>query len=356
MQRGVALKAFNSFAVEARAERLVELREASELPAMLELLRAHPPITILGGGSNLLFTRDPPGTVLRVALAGRRIVEVGHDSALIEAAAGENWHQLVQWSLAQGLYGLENLSLIPGSVGASPIQNIGAYGVELRECFDSLDAVSLDDGHRRRFDAAECAFGYRDSVFKHASGHRWLITAVRLRLSRQPRLRLDYGEIRDELRAMAIQAATAHDVARAVCAIRRRKLPDPAQIGNAGSFFKNPLVPAGFAERVRQAHPGLPVYPLSSSTVAAPAGTTSGADTSGPAPAPPVKLSAAWLIDQCGWKGYREGDAGVHESHALVLVNHGHASGAQILALAERIRDSVRQRFSVELEREPVVV
>lgn len=336
LRRAASLKALNTFGVEARADRLLELRDAADLPAALDLLRAHPPALVLGGGSNLLFTRDPPGTVLRVMLAGRRLLDEAGDDVRVEAAAGENWHAFVGWTIDQGLSGLENLSLIPGSVGASPVQNVGAYGVEVRDCFDSLDAVSLRDGAARRFDAADCAFGYRDSVFKHPEGSQWLITAVRFRLSRVPRLRLDYGELRDELRTLGVASPGAQDVADAVCAIRRRKLPDPASIGNAGSFFKNPIVDRALAERLRAGHPGLPIYPGDSPATA--------------------KLSAAWMIDRCGWKGHREGDAGVHAQHALVLVNHGHASGAQILALAERIRESVRQRFGVELEREPVVV
>lgn len=336
VRRAVSLKALNSFGVEARAERLVELGAAADVPAALELVREHPPALVLGGGSNLLLTRDPPGTVLRVMLGGRRLLAETGDDVLVEAAAGENWHAFVGWTLAQGLGGLENLSLIPGSVGASPVQNVGAYGVEVRDCFDSLDAVSLRDGAARRFDASDCAFGYRDSVFKRPGGSQWLITAVRFRLSRAPRLKLDYGELREELRALGVASPGARDVADAVCAIRRRKLPDPASIGNAGSFFKNPVVDRARADRLRAANPGMPVYPGTCATDA--------------------KLSAAWMIERCGWKGYRDGDAGVHERHALVLVNHGNASGAQILALAERIRESVRQRFGVELEREPVVV
>ena len=336
LRRAASLKALNTFGVEARADRLLELRDAADLPAALELLRAHPPALVLGGGSNLLFTRDPPGTVLRVMLAGRRLLDEAGDDVRVEAAAGENWHAFVGWTIDQGLNGLENLSLIPGSVGASPEQNVGAYGVEVRDCFDSLDAVSLHDGTARRFDAADCAFGYRDSVFKHPEGSHWLITVVRFRLSRAPRLRLDYGELRDELRTLGVASPGARDVADAVCAIRRRKLPDPASIGNAGSFFKNPIVDRALAERLCAGHPAMPIHPGDSPATA--------------------KLSAAWLIDRCGWKGHREGDAGVHAQHALVLVNHGHASGAQILALAERIRESVRQRFGVELEREPVVV
>jgi UDP-N-acetylmuramate dehydrogenase len=335
LHRAASLKALNSFAIDVRAERLLELHEVADLPAALDALRAHPPALVLGGGSNLLFTRDPPGTVLRIALQGRRVLAERSGDVLVEAAAGENWHAFVEWTLAQGLSGLENLALIPGSVGASPIQNIGAYGVEMREHFDSLDAVSLPDGARRRFAAADCAFGYRDSVFRHAQGAHWLITAVRFRLPRTPRLRLDYGEIRDELRERGIAAPAPLDVARAVSAIRRRKLPDPAVLGNAGSFFKNPLVDRALAERLRAEHPGMPLHPGTSPDSA--------------------KLSAAWLIDRCGWKGHRDGDAGVHATHALVLVNHGQASGAQILALAERIRESVRQRFGVELEREPAL-
>ena len=356
VRRDASLKAFNSFAIEARAERLVELREPGELPAALDLLREHPPAAILGGGSNVLITRDLPGTVLQVALAGRRVLGEAPHGVLVEAAAGESWHAFVQWTLAQGLSGLENLSLIPGSVGASPIQNIGAYGVEMRERFDSLDAVSLRDGTARRFDAAECAFGYRDSAFKHLGGGEWLITAVRFRHSRTPLLRLDYGEIREELRAMGIASPTPPDVARAVCAIRRRKLPDPVEIGNAGSFFKTPVVAAGLAERLRQAWPELPVHPAVPATPAISTTPAAPPSPDGPAAAAAAKLSAAWLIERCGWKGHRDGDAGVHERHALVLVNHGHASGAQILALAMRIRESVRQRFGIELETEPVVL
>ncbi len=336
VRRAVSLKALNSFGVDARAERLVELRDPAELPAVLALLRERPPALVLGGGSNLLFSRDPPGTVLRVMLGGRRVLGERAGETLVEAAAGENWHGFVEWTLGLGLNGLENLSLIPGTVGAAPVQNVGAYGVEVCERFDSLDAVSLPDGALRRFDAGDCSFGYRDSVFRHGADAQWLITAVRFRLSRTPRPCLDYGELRDELRARGVASPGAREVADAVCAIRRRKLPDPAEIGNAGSFFRNPVVERARAEQLARAHSGMPVYPGISPATA--------------------KLSAAWMIDRCGWKGWRDGDAGVHERHALVLVNHGNASGAQIVALATRIRESIRQRFGIELEPEPVVV
>ena len=336
VRHAVSLKALNTFGIDARAGHLVELRAVADLAATIALLHAHPPVLVLGGGSNLLFSRDPPGTVLRVMLGGRRLLGERDGEVLVEAAAGQNWHSFVDWTLAQGLNGLENLSLIPGSVGAAPVQNVGAYGVEVCERFDSLDAVSLRDGTARRFDATDCGFGYRDSVFRREAGPPWLITAVRFRLTRTPQLQLDYGELRDELRARGIASPGAREVADAVCAIRRRKLPDPAEIGNAGSFFRNPVVDRARARQLAAAHPGLPLYPGSSPATA--------------------KLSAAWMIDRCGWKGHRDGDAGVHQRHALVLVNHGHASGAQILALAMRIRESVRRQFGIDLEPEPVVV
>jgi UDP-N-acetylmuramate dehydrogenase len=329
------LDALNTFGIAARARTLWRLDQVADLPAVIAALRDDPagPPLVLGGGSNLLLTGDVDRPVLQVALRGRRVLADDGERVLVEAAAGESWDGLVRWSLAQGAAGLENLALIPGTTGAAPIQNIGAYGVELRDCFESLDAIDLRDGAARRFDAAECAFGYRDSVFKHAGAGHWLVTAVRLRLSRRATLRLDYGDLREELARAGVGAPSASDVADAVSTIRRRKLPDPAVLGNAGSFFKNPVVDAAFAAALRAREPGLPAWPDGRR----------------------VKLSAAWMIDRCGWKGHRDGDAGVHAAHALVLVNHGHASGAQLLALARRIRDSVRERFGVALEPEPVI-
>ncbi|TXL63755.1 UDP-N-acetylmuramate dehydrogenase [Zeimonas arvi] len=329
-----SLKALNSFGVAARAARLITLDDPADLDAALALIARAPRALVLGGGSNLLLAADFEGTVLRIALRGRRIVfDEGH-AAIVEAAAGENWHDFVCWSLDQGLSGLENLSLIPGTVGASPIQNIGAYGVEMRERFDSLEAVDRRSGERRRLLAGDCRFGYRDSIFKHPEGAHWIVLSVRFRLSRRFEPRLDYGELRAELAG----ARDAGAVAAAVIAIRRRKLPDPVVLGNAGSFFRNPVVDAAQADALARRHPDMPRYPADDDR------------------SPGVKLSAGWLIDRCGWKGFREGDAGVHDRHALVLVNHGAATGAQLLALAERIRDSVRERFGVELEPEPTIV
>jgi UDP-N-acetylmuramate dehydrogenase len=332
-----SLKALNTFRIDARARLLVVLREPRDIEPGMALARRHGDPLLLGGGSNLLFTGDVvERPVLHLRLDGRRagVDLASADEVVVEAAAGEDWDGFVRWTLAQRLYGLENLVSIPGTVGAAPIQNIGAYGVELRERFDSLDAFHLTSGERRRFDAADCGFGYRDSVFKHGDGRQWLVATVRFRLSRTGSLRLDYGEIREQLAATGVTAPTAADVAGAVAAIRRRKLPDPAVIGNAGSFFKNPVVDASVAAALRAADPSLPAWPAGER----------------------IKLSAAWMIERCGWKGFRDGDAGVDERHALVLVNHGRASGRQILALANRIQASVEQRFRVRLEPEPVLV
>lgn len=355
-QRGVSLRAFNSFGVEARAARLIEVDNEADLVRLALGLRGGAAPLVLGGGSNVLFTRDPPMPVVRIAMHGRRILSEDTHGVLVEAGAGENWNDFVGWTLSQALGGLENLSRIPGTVGASPIQNIGAYGVEMREHFDSLDAVSLLDGTRRRFESAECRFGYRDSVFRHAEGSGWAIVAVRFRLARDAPLQLDHGEIRAELRDAGILHPGARDVARAVSAIRRRKLPDPASIGNAGSFFRNPLVDPSLADALSTKYPEMPRF-LVNASASRPAERTGEAAGRGAAPDDVrVKLSAGWLIERCGWKGFREGDAGVHERHALVLVNHGAASGAQIAALARRIAESVRERFGIPLEPEPTIV
>jgi UDP-N-acetylmuramate dehydrogenase len=326
----------NTFGIRATARVVWRLHDLDDLPALLDALRDDPegPPLVLGGGSNLLITGDLRRPVLQVATAGRRVLARDGDAVIVEAAAGEPWDALVRWTLAQGAAGLENLALIPGTVGAAPIQNIGAYGVELREHFESLDAVDLTSGARRRFDADDCAFGYRDSVFKRPGGERWLITAVRFRLSGRAAPRLDYGEIRTELARTGVADPTPVEVADAVAAIRRRKLPDPATLGNAGSFFRNPLVDATTARVLREREPELPAWPAGDR----------------------VKLSAAWMIERCGWKGHRDGDAGVHAAHALVLVNHGGASGAQLVVLARRIRESVAARFGVLLDAEPVLV
>ncbi len=334
IESDVPLAGFNSFGVAAVAGQLATLRDTRELPALLRWLGSGPAAQVLGAGCNTLLATGYIDRILRVALAGRRVVADDGRRVLIEAAAGEDWPALVEWTLAEGLCGLENLSLIPGSVGAAPIQNIGAYGAELAEHFESLDAVDLDTGERRRFTGADCRFGYRDSAFKSPDHRNWLILSVRLALSRTLEPRLDYGDIRKEL-AHAGAPISARAIADAVIALRRARLPDPAVLGNAGSFFKNPIVDTATLERLRERHPELPAWPAGQGL---------------------AKLPAAWLIERDGWKGHRDGDAGVHERHALVLVNHGRASGAALLALATRIQHAVLARFGVKLEAEPLIL
>jgi len=331
------LDARNTFGVAATAPLLVEASDAAALPELFgyAMLREGP-VLVLGGGSNLLFAGDPPGVVLSLATRGIALLSDDGRDAVVRADAGVGWHDLVLWTLGHGLCGLENLALIPGTVGAAPIQNIGAYGVEVRERIRAVEAYDRRAGRFVRFDAADCGFAYRDSRFKQAPDAH-VVTAVEFALSRTFEPRLGYAGIDEELQAMGIDGAPrAAQVAEAVIRIRRRKLPDPAVLGNAGSFFKNPIVPSAQAEALAGAHPGMPLF------------RGAGDDTR--------KLSAAWLIDQCGWKGQRDGDAGVAASHALVLVNHGHASGAQLLGLARRIAASVQARFGVAIEPEPRIV
>lgn len=331
------LKPLNTFGMDVRARVFCQLDTLAELPALL----ASPayqagPVLWLGGGSNLLFTRDYPGLVVKLALRGIRLLEQNGDEVIVEAAAGENWHAFVQHTLDQGCYGLENLSLIPGTVGASPIQNIGAYGVEVKDHIHQVICADLENGGAPlTLSAAECRFGYRDSVFKHEAAGRLLVVAVRFRLSRTPRLRTGYGDIQQELAAAGVTTPTPLDVSAAVVRIRSSKLPNPAELGNAGSFFKNPVVPTEQAQALLERHPALPHYPAADGK---------------------TKLAAGWLIDQCGLKGHRDGDAGVHARQALVLVNYGAASGEQMRALAAKVRAEVKLRFGVELEPEPIIL
>ncbi|MDX5372628.1 MAG: UDP-N-acetylmuramate dehydrogenase [Pseudomonadaceae bacterium] len=335
LQESISLKAFNTFGVDVRARLFAEAGSDDEVrQALAEAERRGLPLLPIGGGSNLLLTGDVEALVLRMASRGLRIVEDDGERVLVEAEAGEPWHPFVLWSLERGLSGLENLSLIPGTVGAAPMQNIGAYGVEIKDVFAGLTALDRQSGELREFGLEECAFAYRDSLFKQQPG-RWLILRVRFALSRQATLHLDYGPVCQRLQAEGIEAPTPSDVSRAICAIRSEKLPDPAELGNAGSFFKNPVVASELAERIRAEHADLVSYPAGEGR---------------------VKLAAGWLIERAGWKGFREGDAGVHRLQALVLVNYGAASGGQLLALARRIQADIERRFGVLLEIEPNVL
>jgi UDP-N-acetylmuramate dehydrogenase len=328
----------NTFGVAARAPLLVEVDDAATLPRLFAggiVDAGDPALLVLGGGSNLLFAADAPGPVLALTARNVETASADGDAVIARASAGVPWHDFVMHTLSLGLCGLENLALIPGTVGAAPIQNIGAYGVEVREHVHAVEVFERATGRMQRLGPEQCDFGYRDSAFKRDRG-RWIVTAVEFALARDHAPVLDYAGLRDELAAMDLAAPTAAQVAEAVIRIRRRKLPDPAVLGNAGSFFKNPIVPIAQADALHAAHPALPMFRGEGDATR--------------------KLSAAWLIDACGWKGHRDGDAGVSPGHALVLVNHGDATGAQLLALARRIAASVESRFGVSLEPEPRIV
>ena len=336
IESGVSLKPYNTFGLPAVAHTLVRVASDADVRRVVDdpkLGRA--PKFILGGGSNIILTRDMPQVVLKIEVRGMRLVEERPDAWVVEAGAGENWHDFVAYTIAEGFYGLENLALIPGTVGAAPVQNIGAYGVELKDRFESLDAVDLVTGRSVTLRAAICAFAYRDSVFKHSLAGRSVITRVRFRLPRPWQPVLGYLDIQRKIAETGIEAPDARQLFDWVCAIRRAKLPDPASVGNAGSFFKNPVVTPEQCRDIIGRDPEIVHYPL---------------------PDGSVKLAAGWMIDACGWKGKSVGQAGVYEKQALVLVNRGAAIGSEVMTLARAIQESVYGRFGIRLESEPVVV
>ena len=335
LRRDVPLHRLNSFGLPARAAWFAAIETLDQLAALIVTPEwRYLQRFVLGGGSNVILTGDFDGLVLHVRIPGRALVAEDPDAWIVRAGAGENWHEFVTWTLAQGWPGLENLALIPGTVGAAPIQNIGAYGLEMAERFQSLEAVELATGRGVVFDRAACQFGYRDSTFKQAAG-RFLIAAVTFRLPKRWRPLTGYADVARELEAGKIAAPTARQIADAVIAVRSRKLPDPAHLGNAGSFFKNPVVDAAAFARLVTRCSDLPHYPQ-------PDGT--------------VKLAAGWLIERCGWKGRLFGPVGVHDRQALVLVNRGGARAQDVLGLARAIQESVLTEFGVMLEPEPLVV
>ncbi len=336
IETGVSLKPYNSFGLPALAQTLVRIRSDADVRRVLdhpELGRA--PKFVLGGGSNIVLTRDVGAVVLKVEVAGLRLLEERDDAWIVEAGGGERWHDLVTWTLAQGLPGLENLALIPGTVGAAPVQNIGAYGIELTDRFESLDAVDLVTGRSVTLTGPMCRFGYRDSIFKRALAGKSVITRVRLRLPRPWQPVLGYLDLERKREETGIAEPSAQQVFDWICAIRRAKLPDPGVIGNAGSFFKNPVVTPEQCRDIIGRDPEIVHYPM---------------------PDGSFKLAAGWLIDACGWKGKTIGRAGVHDRQALVLVNRGGATGAEVVTLARAIQESVYGRFGIRLEPEPVVV
>lgn len=346
VRQNVSLKEFNTFGIDVSARYFAAFRSVNELQ---ELLQSHgaeapgytstfnlqPSTLILGGGSNILFTKDVDGLVLKNELKGIEKIKEDDLYVYVKVAAGENWHQFVMYCINESLAGVENLSLIPGNTGASPMQNIGAYGVEIKDVFHELEAFHLQEKKIIRFSNSDCGFGYRESVFKRKLKGQFVITSVTFRLNKVPVYNIEYGAIKQELDKMNIQTLSIKAVSDAVIRIRSSKLPDPKITGNAGSFFKNPEISVEKFETLKAAHPGIVGYLLENGQ---------------------VKLAAGWLIEQCGWKGYRKGDAGCHAMQALVLVNYGNASGNEIYSLSEEILQSVAEKFGVMLEREVNVV
>ncbi len=336
VQHHASLKAFNTFALPAHAATLVHITSEADVRSVLAHAQyGKAPKFVLGGGSNIVLTKDVQAVVLKVEVMGQRLVGELANAWIVEAGAGEGWHSFVLWTLQQGYPGLENLALIPGTVGASPVQNIGAYGVELQDRFESLDAVDLETGRTFTMDAAACKFGYRDSAFKQHLAGKAIITRVRFRLPKPWKPVLGYADIERKKAETGNLQPNAQTICDWVCAIRRAKLPDPAVVGNAGSYFKNPMVTAEQCQDIIAREPNIVHYKM--------------ADGS-------TKLAAGWLIDACGWKGKSVGQAAVYEKQALVIVNKGGAHGAEVVTLARAIQESVYGRFGIRLEAEPVVV
>lgn len=329
--KNTSLKPFNTFGIDVNAAEFATFKTIDELKSVLQERNQNLPLLILGGGSNILFTKQVDALVLKNELFGMEIIQETADFVDLKVGAGTVWHEFVLHTIRQGWGGVENLSLIPGSVGASPMQNIGAYGAEIKDVFVSLEALEIASLNLRTFDKTSCAFGYRESVFKKELKGKYIITAVTYRLSKKPEFNTGYGAIQTELDAAGVKELSVKAISDAVIAIRQSKLPDPKFLGNAGSFFKNPVVGQTQFSSIFEKNPTMPNYPQ-------PDGT--------------VKLAAGWLIEQAGLKGYRAGNCGVHEKQALVLVNYGGASGTEIYELSELIINTVREKFGVVLERE----
>ena len=332
--KNIPLNNYNTFRLGYKADCLVRVKTEREAVAfMRKNFSWKDPLLIIGDGSNILFTNDFRGTILKPELKGIRIEKSSGSEVIVSAGAGVKWDNLVKWTVEKGLCGLENLSLIPGQTGAAAVQNIGAYGTEIKETILKVRSISTQDGSVRIFDRDECNFGYRSSVFKTTEKGKFLVTRVWFRLSNDKRFKIDYGSVREEINKLG--EINLANIRQAVINIRRNKLPDPDITGNAGSFFKNPVVSAERAADLKKLFPGMPCYEQNSSD---------------------VKLAAGWLIEQCGWKGRSIGNAGVHEKQALVLINHGSASGEEIFTLSEMIKNSVKNKFDIELEREVEVI
>jgi UDP-N-acetylmuramate dehydrogenase len=336
IQHTISLKSYNTFGIEASAELFCEVNNLDELAAVLKHnLTLAKPLLIVGGGSNLLLTKDFTGLIIKNSIKGIQVIREEDDHVFVRAGAGESWHQFVLFCIEHGFAGVENLSLIPGNVGAGPMQNIGAYGVELKDVFHELEAIRISDLQQKTFSKEECHFGYRESVFKKEMKGLYIITSVTLKLNKKPVYNTTYGAIQQELDRMGVKELNIKAISDAVINIRRSKLPDPAFLGNAGSFFKNPEIPVAQYELLKKEYPALVAYPATAGY---------------------MKVAAGWLIEQCGWKGKRVGNTGSHKDQALVLVNYGGATGQEIYNLALEISRSVQQKFGVTIDPEVNVI
>lgn len=327
---------YNTFGLNANSKAFAEVHSINKLREVLTTPEAKQlPLLILGGGSNILLTQDHPGLVIKNSIKGIDLVKEDNEHVWLKAYAGEVWHDLVMYTVDKGLGGIENLSLIPGQVGAAPMQNIGAYGVELVQVFEELEALHIANGELHTFDKDACQFGYRESIFKHDLKGQYVICSITIKLSKHPKPNTSYGAITDTLKEMGVDQPTVKDISNAVIAIRQSKLPDPKELGNAGSFFKNPEISKEAFGELQKVHPNVPHYPLESGL---------------------VKVPAGWLIEQAGWKGKRIGNTGSHAKQALVLVNYGNATGAEIWQLAMDIQASVKQQFNITIKPEVNVI
>ena len=335
IQSNFSLKSFNTFGIEAKAKNFVAVHSSDELKTVLAEHAAEPKF-ILGGGSNMLLTQDIDALVIHIDLKGKRIVKEDDNFVWVESMAGENWHEFVLWTIDQNFGGLENMSLIPGNVGTTPVQNIGAYGTEIKDTFVSCDAMKIDDQTMRTFSKEDCRFGYRESIFKQEAKNQYIITSVVFKLTkRNHNINTSYGDITKELALQNVTVPTLKDVSNAVIAIRQSKLPDPKILGNSGSFFKNPVISRSHFEKVQAQFPEIKFFEVSPTE---------------------VKVPAGWLIEQAGYKGFRKGDAGVHKNQALVLVNYGSATGQEILALSREVQQAVFDKYSIAIEAEVNVI
>lgn len=330
-----SLKNYNTFGIEAKAKQFVSVHSVEELQTVLKENPAQKKF-ILGGGSNMLLTKDIEALTIHVDIKGKTIIDQTEDAVWVEAKAGENWHEFVLWTIDQDFGGLENMSLIPGNVGTTPIQNIGAYGTEIKNTFVYCDAVNIQTLEIRRFNKEECKFGYRESIFKNEVKDQYIIVSVVFKLTRKNhKINISYGDIAAELAKKDISAPTLKEVSNAIITIRQSKLPDPKELGNSGSFFKNPIIPKSDFERIHLLHPEMPSYTVSETE---------------------VKVPAGWLIEKAGFKGKRFGDAGIHKNQALVLVNYGNATGQEILKVSKEIQKTVKELFDIEIEAEVNVI